>query len=104
MGSARLSLAIEEHGQGKQMLRFRVTPNFKIRRTRLISVFVLLFVFAFYDHAWPASLMFAGIAAWLVIKMLTKCSFAKEAIMQALDEVKGLRCTDESTTMKELVK
>ena len=101
MGAARFLLTIEDHGQGKQMLRFRVTPNYKIRRTCVIGVFVLLSVMAGLDQSWYAAVLLASMAAWLVIRMLKKCSFAKEVILEVLEEVKGHCCPEESKIIKE---
>lgn len=95
LGAARLLLTIEEHGQGKQMLRFSVTPNYKITRTRLIIVFVVLSMMAALDHAWFASVLLACMAAWLTSRMLANCSFAKESIIEALNAVQGHHCPDE---------
>lgn len=101
MGAARVLLTVEEHGQGKQMLRFKVTPNYKIRRTRLIGIFVLLSMMAYFDHANGVSIFLMGIAVWLLLRMLKKCSFAQEAMWEAINEIKGQRCPDESKIIKK---
>ncbi len=92
LGAARLLMTVEEHGQGKQMLRFRVTPNFKPHRN-CVSLFLLgLAGLAAVDGAWMAAALLAGMALYLILRMLKKCSYAKAAIMEALKEVNGVRC------------
>jgi len=94
LGAARFLLTVEEHGQGKQMLRFRVTPNFKIRRTWLILFFTGLAVLAGFDKAWVAASILGGVALWLTERMLQKCAYAKASILQALYKVEGHLCKE----------
>jgi len=89
LGATRFLLTVEEHGQGKQMLRFRVTPNFKIRRTWIIFLFAFLAILAGIDKAWVASVILGGVAIWLTKRMLQKCAYAKYSILQALYKVEG---------------
>ena len=92
LGAARLLLTVEEHGQGKQMLRFRITPHFRPRRTWVIGAFIALTILSALDGAWLASIFMAGISIWLIRRVIKKCAFAKVAILDALETIDGHKC------------
>jgi hypothetical protein len=92
LGAARLQLTIEDHGQGKQMLRFRIIPNFQIRRTWIIGVFMFLAVMAARDLAVGATFILGGVTIFLTLRMIKKCAYSKAAIMLALEKLDGYRC------------
>lgn len=94
LGACRVLLTIEEHGQGKQMLRFQIKPNFKVIRTWVIGLFIVLALLAGIDQSWAAFIILAGLAVWLTSIMLQSCAFAKAVILQALNEIKGYRCEE----------
>jgi len=104
LGAARFLLTVEEHGQGKQMLRFRVTPNFKIRRTWIILLFAGLAILAGVDKAWVASAILGGVAICLTERMLQKCAYAKASIFQALSKVEGIYVKSMSPRVNKSIK
>jgi glycosyltransferase involved in cell wall biosynthesis len=60
-GAARTLMAIEEHGSGKQMVRFRVWPKFSVPGVVLGTLFKVLAIGAALDGAWAvASLLVMG--------------------------------------------
>jgi len=90
MGAARVQLVIEEHGRGNQMLRFRVTPNFMPHRAWVIGVFFGLAILAARDLAVGAVMVLGGITIFLALRVLKKCAFSTEAILQALELLGGV--------------
>jgi hypothetical protein len=83
---------IEEHGRGRQMLRFRLTPNFKIRRTWIIGAFMFFAILAARDLAFGAIFVLGSITSFLALRTLKKCAYSKAAILQVLESLGGQRC------------
>ena len=59
LGSARTLMAIEEHGSGRQMVRFRVWPKFSLTGMVLGALCVVLAGAAALDNAWAVALLLA---------------------------------------------
>jgi cellulose synthase/poly-beta-1,6-N-acetylglucosamine synthase-like glycosyltransferase len=89
LGAARFLMTVEEHGEGKQMLRFRISPNYKPGRNWISGVFIILAGFAAFDKAWGMSAILGAMGLWLFMRMLKKCAYSQVAINEALKEVKG---------------
>ena len=61
-GAVRGRMTIEEHGGGKQMVRYRSWPLIKVRGWLVLAVFVGLSMAAAIAQAWPAAAVL-GLAA-----------------------------------------
>jgi hypothetical protein len=81
-GRARALLAVEEHGQGRQYLRFRVWPA--VRRLPLLLLVAGLAAAALADHAWLAGGVLATAALALSGAALRECGCAQAEIAAAL--------------------
>jgi len=57
LGAARTLMAIEEHGSGRQMVRFRVWPKLSLTGVVLGALCVLLASGAALDGAWAVALL-----------------------------------------------
>jgi hypothetical protein len=57
LGAARTLMAIEEHGSGKQMVRFRVWPKLSLTGLALCALCVVLVTGAALDGAWAVALL-----------------------------------------------
>ncbi len=86
MGIARLRVAVEEHGAGKQLARFRTWPAYSPVGVVVIALFALLCGGAALDHAWIASAMLGTVAATLALRVLWECSVATAAVLNVLDD------------------
>ncbi|HUF08263.1 MAG TPA: glycosyltransferase [Rhodothermales bacterium] len=89
-GSVRVLMTVEEHGSGKQLLRFRARPilsPFEIAMTIIPGV---LSAFAFFDGAWTAGTALAIASVGMLIWQLGDCSVAMTSHVRALDEVRRL--------------
>jgi len=85
-GAARVRVAIEEHGEGRQYLRFRVWPM--LRRGALACAFgASLAAAAFLDGAWLAGGVLAGGALALPLAALRECGRAQGVIESALRQL-----------------
>jgi hypothetical protein len=85
LGSVRTLMAIEEHGGGRQLARFRTWPRCSPAGVAVIALFALLCGGAALDHAWVAAAVLGAVAAALFLRMLWECSVATAAIMGVVD-------------------
>jgi O-antigen biosynthesis protein len=86
LGSARTLMAIEEHGGGKQLVRFRTWPRCSSAGVVVIALFALLSGGAALDRAWVASALLGAVAATLTLRMLWECSVATTAVLNVVDD------------------
>ena len=85
-GSARVRLAVEEHGEGRQYLRFRVWP--KLRRGLALSLLGgALAAAALANHAWLAGGVLSAGALALPLAALRECGRAQGEILEALQRL-----------------
>jgi hypothetical protein len=84
LGAARLFMAAEEHGTGKQLFRFRSWPRFSIEGVIAIFVFTGLSLGAAWEEYWVAYDLLAFIALLLVGRMLFESGCAMAAIQRAI--------------------
>jgi hypothetical protein len=84
LGSSRTLLAIEEHGGGRQLARFRTWPRCSLPGVVVIAIFALLCGGAALDHAWVASTILGAVAAALALRLLWECSVATAAILNVV--------------------
>ena len=68
-GAARVRLAVEEHGWGKQLLRWRVWPRLSLSFLIVIAVLAALALGAATDHAWIAASVLAGCVMLTVLRV-----------------------------------
>jgi hypothetical protein len=85
LGSARTLTAIEEHGGGKQLVRFHTWPRCSSAGVVVIVLFATLSGGAAFDHAWITSAILGIVTAMLALRMLRECSVATAAILSAID-------------------
>ena len=75
-GSARLQMAIEEHGAGKQLIRVRLWPRFHALTLVVVLPMGFLALAALSDHAWSAAAACTLMAAVLSLRALLECAAA----------------------------
>ena len=86
LGSVRLLIAIEEHGQGKQMVRVRSWPLVVRWALPLIGGLAALAAIAFAFEAKAAATVFAGITALLSTRSFFDCAAAGALLLEAFAE------------------
>ena len=87
LGRARLLMVNEEHGAGRQMLRFRVWPKWKRRAIAGIVIFAGLSSLAALDGAWLASAVLGAGALTIVLRSLYESATATKATAEAIDKL-----------------
>ena len=85
-GSIRTCMAVEDHGSGTQLVRFRTWPRIGILELLLTVLLVLLTTLAAIDQAWLASIILGVVATTLVIRIFGDCSAAMSSFLSALDQ------------------
>jgi GT2 family glycosyltransferase len=86
-GATYLLLGIEEHGQGKQLVRFRTSPRYSRVVVALMVLFALVSVGSASDGAWVTS-GFCGLNAVLIAACtLTDIGFAMGLLREALERL-----------------
>lgn len=84
LGSARVLLAIEEHKDSKQLLRFRVRPKFSPTALVVSSFFIAICALSFIDHAYSASIIYLVLGLILIIRMIKDYMVAGSVFADAL--------------------
>ncbi len=76
LGSIRVLMAVEEHGGGKQFVRFRTWPHCSSAGIVTALVFAGLAAWAAFSQAWMACGILNAIALLLMIRIVKECSSA----------------------------
>jgi hypothetical protein len=84
-GCARILMGIEEHGAGKQLVRFRTWPKFWPHAIATDLFFALLAIGAAMDQAWVAFVVLSLIVGLFSFRMLQESAAAQAAILYTLE-------------------
>jgi hypothetical protein len=84
LGVARLRLAVEEHGAGRQLVRLRSWPRYSRVGIALIALFATLAGAAFLDAAPLTGAILGVVALLLAVSALKDCAAATGALLHAL--------------------
>jgi hypothetical protein len=84
LGAARLRMAIEEHGAGRQLVRIRFWPYAPVPAIVLAFLATLVAVFAILSDADAITVALSMMAAGLVMRTIYECGVATVAIKRAL--------------------
>jgi GT2 family glycosyltransferase len=89
IGTVRLLMAIEEHGGGRQLLRFLAYPRCSV--AGLVPIFLLAFlaVGAAFDQAWTALAILATVDLLWIFRAIQECGGAASVVLDALEQVQG---------------
>ena len=85
LAAIRVLMATEEHGAGRQLLRFRIHPRVSSVWVVLVALAISGGVGAAVSQAWPAALVLGIAAALAATRVLSDSGRAIEAIRSALD-------------------
>ena len=84
LGAARMLMAVEDHGAGTQLVRFRSWPRFSRVAVVLILLFALLSADAVEDQKWSAAAILGTITVFLTLRTLDECAGAAAVILRAI--------------------
>jgi glycosyltransferase involved in cell wall biosynthesis len=103
-GAVRSQMAVEEHGGGKQMMRFRTWPIVSPIGLLLVLLFALLSYLAAIDQVTPVAIFLGIVAVSLSIILYQGCAAATGVCLQALRDEKALINDDEKITKKFIMR
>lgn len=84
LGAARIRLAVEEHGAGRQLARYRVWPRCSGLTALLLAAFGSLAVSAAVDGAAVAAAALAAAFGAVVLRVARECGSATAGAMRAI--------------------
>ncbi len=87
IGAARLKIAVEEHGGGKQMLLYRILPRFSLYGVVLISLLVFLGYMAVLEEEMVMALVFITLGGLAVSRASHEYFMAANALNEAMGRV-----------------
>jgi hypothetical protein len=90
LGSVRLTAVVEEHGAGRQLIRFRLKPHSSPWTILLCLLPAVLSFFAAADTATIAAAILAAAATTLSLRMLGDTGTAMSTILRSLSEVRDM--------------
>jgi len=85
LGAVRLRMAIEEHGGGKQLARFRVWPRYSAGGATLTALLTFLALAAAHAHAYVVCAILGGGVLLLASRAVLECAMATGTVLCALE-------------------
>ncbi len=86
-GGARLLMGIEEHGDGKQLVRFRLWPWCSSGGFAVQMVLACLALAAVRDGAWTAGMLLGAMVLWPFRRTIVECGIARSVIARGLERL-----------------
>jgi cellulose synthase/poly-beta-1,6-N-acetylglucosamine synthase-like glycosyltransferase len=86
LGSARLQMVAEEHGQGRQLVRWRVSPKCSGIGLVVLSTLIAISVGAGIASAWTACATVTMMGLLLGLSVLQECEAATALALRAIQE------------------
>jgi len=88
MGATRLLMAVEEHGGGKQLVRFRAWPRLAPVGLGLTLLFAALAAAAALDQAWITCILLDSFALLLLLTMFRESAATMGAVLRVIEPVR----------------
>jgi hypothetical protein len=83
-GVVRLHMTLEEHGGGRQLIRYRAWPRLRrLEASGIIVLFSLLSVGAALDRAWVPAVVLGTFALLFVLRIIRECAKAMSSVVRA---------------------
>jgi hypothetical protein len=89
LGSTRMLMAVEEHGGGKQLVRFRAWPRCAPAGLALTLLFAVLSAGAALDGAWIACAVLDAMALLFMLTMFKECAVTMGAVLRVFSSVRA---------------
>ena len=86
-GCLRLLMAIEEHGDGKQLIRLRAWPKIKLKMLTLGLLLMLLLTYAILDQAFVAAIILGLVNLGLLLTVLKDCGMASASYLHSVEKI-----------------
>ena len=89
LGAVRILMAIEEHGAGRQLLRFRIWPHAPLLSVAITIVLLVLGGAALFDGIWSVGVPLALGGAFLTARTFQQCGSALATSLAAIGAVRA---------------
>lgn len=86
-GSARINMAVEEHGAGKQNFKFRIKPQLAPWGVIIATLFGVIALLSALDGAWLATIITSIFGSWLLAMGLRDSGVAIADAEKAIEDV-----------------
>ncbi len=87
LGTARLRMAVEEHGAGKQLYRFRIWPQGSLVAIAMVLLLTVLAVAAAGDGVWLVAGLLALFATLLGLRLVREYGLALGSLTSAINQL-----------------
>src|SRR5439155_14605560 len=81
LGAARVRMAVEEHGSGRQLVRYRSWPRWSRSGLAITTVFAALALGAALDGAWVACSVLGAISLIFTLSAIRDCGTATGSVV-----------------------
>ena len=86
LGAARMRMAVEEHGRGRQLLRFRVWPRLPAGAIAVVVLAALFAALAASRGSLAGVAIFGALAIVFLVRLLRECAAAVALLLRAAAE------------------
>ncbi len=86
-GAVRVLVAAEDHGGGRQYVRFRITPRYSRAVVSVALPLLVLAVVAAAEGAWIAAVLVGAISATFIARSVLECAVATAAARGCMTEL-----------------
>ncbi len=86
-GSARLFMAVDHHGSGRELLRIRSWSRPSLAGLSLMLFFSGLSFAAGLDKAWPVSMVLSATALLLAVRTVQECAATTAAFLTVVRDI-----------------
>jgi hypothetical protein len=101
VGAARTRMAVEEHGSGKQMVRFRSWPRCTPLGIAMAGVLAILGLGAVINRAWAAGTILGAMALLIALRMFQECAVGSVALALGIKESEFRFLSGETLTSRQ---
>ena len=85
LGAARLRMGIEEHGAGRQLLRFRVWPQWPPAALAAALVLFAMGAAASFGDSWAPAAVLLAVALQVVLRTIRECAASANGLLRAIE-------------------
>ena len=89
LGRVQLTTVIEEHGGGRQLIRFVSKPRVVWSCIAMLVLFGILAVSAGMDGVWTASTFFGTMASLIALRAFLECGASTAALLAIIKKTNG---------------
>jgi len=89
LGRVQLTTVVEEHGSGRQLIRFILKPRFNWGCMVLLTVFGILAIGAGMNRVWMATAFCGAVAFLIALRAFLECGSATAALLAGIKKANG---------------